>query len=65
MADDRGQEFFMLIPQRVPRLRRAERHAACEAIEEAIDAGLLPGQVVVSETDWQAMVAEHVRERAA
>lgn len=65
MADDRCQELFMLVPQRNPKQRRAERYAACEAIQEAIDAGLPAGEVRVTPETWRDMVAEHLRERAA
>lgn len=65
IPDDNGQEFFMLVPQRNPRQRRAERYAACEAIQEAIDAGLQPGEVRVTPEVWRDMVAEHLRERTA
>jgi hypothetical protein len=63
MTDDTHQEFFMLVQQRNPRHRRAERYAACEAINEAIDAKLAPGEVRVTPDDWRDMVAEHLRER--
>lgn len=65
MTDDNGQEFFMLVPQRVPRQRRAERYAACDAIQEAIAARLVPGEVRVPPDVWRDMVAEHMMEKAA
>jgi len=65
VADDNHQEFFMLVQQRNPRHRRAERYAAQDAINEAIDAGLVPGEVRVTPDDWRDMVAEHLRERVA
>ena len=64
IPDDNGQEFFMLVPQRVARQRRAERHAALVLIEEAIDAKLPPGEVRVTPDVWRDMVAEQLREAA-
>lgn len=57
MADANNQEFFMLVPQRDARCRRAERYAAIEAIQEAMGMGLVPGEVRMAPADWKAAVA--------
>ena len=64
MANDRCQELFMLVQQRNPKHRRAERCAACEAIQEAIDAGLPAGEVRVTPDVWRDMVAQQIARQA-
>lgn len=47
MFDDRGGEFFMVVPDRGSREYRLARFEAAEALDQAINEGLEPGEVRV------------------
>lgn len=66
MADERCSEFFMQVP--CPDGRRGwrvKRAAALQAIGEAIDGGLEPGEVLVSPDAWAEMLAQARAEEMA
>lgn len=66
MADERCSEFFMQVQDRDRRRGwRVKRNAALAAIGEAIDAGLQPGEVIVSPEAWAEMLAEARAEEMA
>ena len=45
MADDRGSEFYMIVPKSNPKTFRREVSRAVEAIAMAIEQGCNPGRV--------------------
>lgn len=44
-ADSQGQEYFALLPQGEGREWRETRQRALEALQEAVERGLKPGEV--------------------
>ena len=66
--NERGSEFYMLVPVESPRKYRHARQAALDAIQEAMDRHLEPGQVKISASDFnhailQIAVAEAQQKR--
>lgn len=47
MYDDRGGEFFALVPAAGAKKWRERKDAALDAIMDAMDAGALPGEVEI------------------
>lgn len=63
VGNDHGHELFMLVPMNMPsRDFRTHRTAALDAIQEAIDAGLDPGEVRVDPVVWEQMLGDVRRE---
>ena len=64
MGNEHGHELFVLIVDDAgPAVLRARRAAAVDAIQEAIDLGMDPGEVRVSPAIWRQMVADAMKER--
>ena len=49
MADDRGMEFYMIVPKENPKRFRSAIAEAVEAIDMAIEQGCAPGRVRIVE----------------